>query len=167
MYDNVLHTILASQLLVHNDHCWLVNRQERTDQGRERDTNCCWWPLGEYLRLEMCVGMWTITSLLFAFLSQSVDSIRERMRTGRLYERKHIDNCQYKTEEEICGNNRHDQLLPLFLAFFVSFHSYSFSCLSFSFFRTWSGLGLIFSLSRSLSVCLSLSLSCACSHLSK
>lgn len=40
------------------------------------------------------------------------------MRTGGLYERKHIDNCQYKTEEEICGNNRHDQLLSLSLSSF-------------------------------------------------
>jgi len=38
-------------------------------------------------------------------------ALGKEMRTGGLYERKHIDNCQYKTEEEICGNNRHDQLL--------------------------------------------------------
>ena len=77
---------------------------------------------------------------------QSVDGIRKRMRTGGLYERKHIDNCQYRTDEEMCGNNRHDQLLSpsllrarcmyVCVSFRASFHSYVFACLSFSLFRT-------------------------------
>ncbi len=44
------------------------------------------------------------------------------MRTGGLYERKHIDNCQYKAEEEICGNNRHDQLLLSLSSPFLLIH---------------------------------------------
>jgi hypothetical protein len=95
-----------------------VSEQISKKRQSKRDTNCWWWPLWEYLYV--CV--WTIISFFFSFSTLRVlMALGKEMRTGGLYERKHIDNCQYKTEEEICGNNRHDQLLlsfPLFLRFF-------------------------------------------------
>lgn len=70
----------------------------------------------------ICIYVCELLFLFFSFSTLRVlMALGKEMRTGGLYERKHIDNCQYKTEEEICGNNRHDQLLlslSLFLRFF-------------------------------------------------
>lgn len=130
-----------------------TSEKDRRREG-ERDIYQLLLRMMTTLRIFVYVCVWARKGepLFPFFYSSSVDGIRKRMRTGGLYERKHIDNCQYKTEEEICGNNRHDQLLfPLSLFFSLLFPTLWFICLlSFSFFRTWSGLGLIFSLPFSL-----------------
>ncbi len=79
------------QTIVNGLSIMIIVSKQISEKDRLREIPTADDDHSENICMSVCVC--ELLFLFFPFYSKSVDGIRNRMRTGGLYERKHIDNC--------------------------------------------------------------------------
>ncbi len=80
------------QTIVNGLSIMIIVSKQITEKDRLREIPTADDDHSENICISLCVCV-NYYFFFFPFYSKSVDGIRKRMRTGGLYERKHIDNC--------------------------------------------------------------------------